>query len=79
MKEREHTVYHERTIDQQTLDALLRIEELLTEMKVTYIRSLPVATPPFGGEVVEKPAVETEEVFDPDGHKVGTVRKAKRK
>ena len=28
--EREHAPYHERRLEQQTLDALLRIEELLT-------------------------------------------------
>jgi hypothetical protein len=32
MTEREHTPYHERRLEQQTLDALLRIEELMTRM-----------------------------------------------
>jgi hypothetical protein len=31
--EREHTPYHERRLEQQMLDALLRIEELLTTKK----------------------------------------------
>jgi hypothetical protein len=32
MNEREHAPYHERRLEQQQLDALLRIEELLTRM-----------------------------------------------
>jgi hypothetical protein len=33
-REREHAPYHDRRLEQQTLDALLRIEELLTAFLV---------------------------------------------
>jgi hypothetical protein len=70
MNEREHAPYHERRLEQQQLDALLRIEELLKEFLVL----LPVIAP-----APEKEPEEREDVLDPDGHKVGTVRKGKRK
>jgi hypothetical protein len=50
MNEREHTPYHERRLEQQMLDALLRIEELLTAFLVL----LPVQEPAKEPEA-EKP------------------------
>jgi hypothetical protein len=67
MKSREHVPYYERTIEQQQLDALLRIEDILA-------RAFPAPAP----KPVADP-VEREDVFDLDGHKVGSVPKAKRK
>jgi hypothetical protein len=44
MNEREHRPYHERTLDQQTLDALLRIEEKLSNLNecLTAPRASPI-------------------------------------
>jgi hypothetical protein len=88
MKYREHAPYHIRRLEQQMLDTLLRIEDLLKaflvllpvqeaieeldfddEMNVIGTKKKPVAAP-----------VVREDVFDLDGHKVGSVpAKAKRK
>jgi hypothetical protein len=74
MSYREHSPYHERRLEQQTLDALLRIEETLEKLRVDFLRTRRE-------QLVEepKPAVEREDVFDPDGHKVGSVAKSKGK
>jgi hypothetical protein len=49
-REREHAPYHERRLEQQQLDALLRIEELIKDFLVL----LPVQEPQKEPEA-EKP------------------------
>jgi hypothetical protein len=41
----EHVAYHERRLEQQTLDALLRIEELLKALLAHEDRRQPPAPP----------------------------------
>lgn len=85
MTYREHAPYHERRLEQQMLDALLRIEEILA-------RAFPAEdNSPAGGPIEDvitgivpsetpfaKKLSDKEPIKDPDGHVVGYT-KAKRK
>lgn len=79
----EHAHYFLRSLDQQKLDALLRIEAILA-------RAFPEEDVAVEGDIedaivnikpTETPFLKAmrEDVFDPDGHKVGSVKKKARK
>jgi hypothetical protein len=53
MNAREHQPYHERRLEQQTLDALLRIEELLANLNEMLAGPRGPAAPEEEPEVVE--------------------------